>query len=659
MICKKAVSDSSPTPVETPPGITDYNEKHSSPLRVALIYAFIGSAWILITDRAVEWLFADQTTLLVVQSIKGLLYVVTTTVLVFWLARRAVHEARCKCAEDQYRLTQNLLQKIMSSLSEAVFIIDPAKRIITECNPAAERLFGFTRAELIGQSTRILHVSQKDFEEFGALSEPILEEHEVFRSEFRMKRKDETIIDTEHTVTTIDEEIGWRGGVVSIVHDITERKRAKQSLQESESHFQQLIELLPLAVYSCDKSGVILHYNPAVVELWGDEPRTGERFCGSYRIYLPDGTPLSKEKCPMAETLRTGKSVRNAEILFERPDGSRVTSIVNTAPILNIEGELVGAINSLLDITELKMAEEALLESGKRFKDLAEMLPEAIFESDSNLNLTYANKQAFSMFGYSEADFVKGLNGIDMLSADDRKKARDNTVKRLRGEEIGAVEYMAVRKDGSQFPILFHSTPILRQGSLEGLRGIIVDITDRKRAADEKVKIEAQLYQSQKMESVGRLAGGVAHDFNNMLSIIIGFTDMAIDTVDPAHPIVSNLEEIRKAANRSADLTRQLLAFARKQTIAPEVLDLNETVEGMLKMLRRLIGEDIDLIWLPGKGLWQIKIDPSQIDQILANLCVNARDAISGVGQMTIETGNDIFDDDYCASHPGFSPESM
>jgi len=153
---------------------------------------------------------------------------------------------------------------------------------------------------------------------------------------------------------------------------------------------------------------------------------------------------------------------------------------------------------------------------------------------------------------------------------------------------------------------------------------------------------------------VGRLAGGVAHDFNNMLSVIIGNTELAMENMAPDDSLHNNLGEIFSAANRSADITRQLLAFARKQTIAPEVLDLNRTIESMLKMLRRLIGEDIDLAWLPGADVWPVRMDPSQIDQILANLCINARDAIKDVGKITIETGTATFDPAYCAEHPGF-----
>jgi nitrogen-specific signal transduction histidine kinase/CheY-like chemotaxis protein len=164
------------------------------------------------------------------------------------------------------------------------------------------------------------------------------------------------------------------------------------------------------------------------------------------------------------------------------------------------------------------------------------------------------------------------------------------------------------------------------------------DITERKRAEQEALRLQDQLTQAQKMESVGRLAGGVAHDFNNMLGVILGHADLALKLVDRRHPLHSDLLEIRRAAERSAELTRQLLAFARKQTAAPQVLDLNEMVDGMLKMLRRMIGEDIDLSWSPSRKPMRVRMDPSQLDQVLANLCVNARDAITGVGKITIGT---------------------
>lgn len=175
-----------------------------------------------------------------------------------------------------------------------------------------------------------------------------------------------------------------------------------------------------------------------------------------------------------------------------------------------------------------------------------------------------------------------------------------------------------------------------------------VDITERKQREKEKEKLETQLRQAQKMESVGRLAGGVAHDFNNMLQAILGHTELALEQVNPAKPLFGEIEEVRKAAERSAELTRQLLTFARKQAIAPRILDLNGIVEGMLKMLRRFIGEEIDLIWKPGRDLQPVKVDPAQIEQVLVNLCINARDAIAGVGNVTVETDTAVFEDPYC-----------
>jgi len=193
-------------------------------------------------------------------------------------------------------------------------------------------------------------------------------------------------------------------------------------------------------------------------------------------------------------------------------------------------------------------------------------------------------------------------------------------------------------------------------GAIETVCGVSTDITERKRAEEERVVLQEQLAQSRKMEAMGHLAGGVAHDFNNMLGVILGHAELALMKMTPDQRLYESLQEIRKAAGRSADLTRQLLAFARKQTVIPEVLDLNETVAGMFKMLQRLIGEDINLDWQPGENLSPLKMDPGQLDQILANLCINARDAIAGVGRITIRTENICLDTEFCAAHSGLVP---
>jgi signal transduction histidine kinase/ActR/RegA family two-component response regulator len=221
---------------------------------------------------------------------------------------------------------------------------------------------------------------------------------------------------------------------------------------------------------------------------------------------------------------------------------------------------------------------------------------------------------------------------------------------------MGTIECRYRCKDRTYKWIEFTGSNLLDDPDIKGVLGNYKDITERKNAQTDREKLQAQLNQAQKMESVGRLAGGVAHDFNNMLGVILGHTELALLKTGENNDLVSDLNEIQKAATRSADITKQLLAFARKQAISPRQLDLNDTVESMLNMLRRLIGEDIDLVWKPAAHLWPVKVDPSQIDQILANLCVNARDAIAGVGKLIIETGRKTFDETYCCEHAGFIP---
>ncbi len=183
-----------------------------------------------------------------------------------------------------------------------------------------------------------------------------------------------------------------------------------------------------------------------------------------------------------------------------------------------------------------------------------------------------------------------------------------------------------------------------------------IEISGREKAEQQQKKLELKLNQAQRMEAIGRLAGGVAHDFNNMLGVILGHTEMAMSLLDPIEPVFSDLKQIRTAAERSADTTRQLLAFARKQNVVPKILDLNTTINGMITVLRRLIGEHIDLIWQPGKDLWRVRIDPVQIDQILVNLCANGRDAIAGLGTIHIKTGNMLLDDNHSQVHENIQP---
>jgi PAS domain S-box-containing protein len=310
-------------------------------------------------------------------------------------------------------------------------------------------------------------------------------------------------------------------------------------------------------------------------------------------------------------------------------------------------------VSTVWDVTERKMAEEALREAEQKYRLLVDYSQSIIYTIALDGTLTFVSPSWETTLGQSPEEIV-GHDFRPLVHEEDRAACEELL---RQTAETGAVqpgvEYRVFHKDGS---VRWHRsvlTPIAADGQTPGMFvGNAVDITGRKMAEAERERLRDQLMQAQKMESVGRLAGGVAHDFNNMLQAILGYAEMALMDVEPEAPLRDEILEIQKVARRAADLTRQLLAFARKQTVAPQVLDLNETVADMTGMLRRLIGEDIVLAWLPGASLWPVKVDPTQIGMVLANLCVNARDAIAGTGRVSIETRNVVVDDSYLVRHP-------
>jgi len=302
-----------------------------------------------------------------------------------------------------------------------------------------------------------------------------------------------------------------------------------------------------------------------------------------------------------------------------------------------------------------RKTEEALALSRAEFEAMFNSISDASIFMDTQRRIVTVNPAFRAMFGY-EPDQVRGRTTEFLYSGGAAYQELLQKSFNPGGTGVlSPLELSCVRGDGTK---LLTETLGMQvrdaSGNVIGLLETHRDITERKRVEEEKERLETQLAQTRKIEAVGRLAGGVAHDFNNMLGVILGHTELAQSGTEPDDPRYPHLHEIQKAALRSANLTRQLLAFARRQTIALKVLDLNETVEGMLKMLRRLIGEDIDLKWQPGANLWRVKVDPSQVDQVLANLCVNARDSITGIGKLTIETGNVAFDEAHCAEHSDF-----
>lgn len=437
--------------------------------------------------------------------------------------------------------------------------------------------------------------------------------------------------------------------MIGTIQDITDRKRTEESLRESEEAYRAIFENTGTAMILIEEDMTISMANGQF------EANTGfpmDEIIGRMKwtdFAHPDdiGRMISQHKL-RREIPGTGLPVY--EIRYMSKTGILRYALLNIQLVPGTKR----SVASIIDITRRREAEKKLRASEEKFRSLAESSPLAIMLHQGD-QWIYANKAATEISGYSEEELYT-MHFWDFIHPDYTELIKQTGRNRQEGKEVPHVyEFKIIAKNGDEKWVSLTGNRIQYEDKPTALIAVI-DITEQKKAEEDKARLEAQLQQAQKMESVGRLAGGVAHDFNNMLGVILGHTELALMQVDPLQPLHNNLSEIRKAANRSADLTRQLLAFARKQTISPKILDLNETVSGMLKMLRRLIGEDIHLNWQPEEDVWPVKMDPSQIDQILVNLCVNARDAISGVGKMTIETGNVILDESYGATHAGFIP---
>ncbi|MGC4121899.1 MAG: PAS domain S-box protein [Myxococcales bacterium] len=410
----------------------------------------------------------------------------------------------------------------------------------------------------------------------------------------------------------------------------------------------QVVEMAPSAITVHDLQGRFLFANQRTYELHGYEPQAFQAL-SLFDLAAPHEAPRA------TEVLRTiqEKGEATFEVQHRRKDGSTVPLHVLAR---KVEWQGQPALLRVASDVSASQAAEAALEAGEqRYRSVVDNIGEGLGLVDLEERFVWANRAADEIFGVAEGGLV-GRSLSEFVDGETFERMQELTRSRPAGERT-SYPFELRRPDGGLLTVtVTTSTQYDAQGRPVATYGIFRDITERRRAEEERVRLEGQLQQAQKMESVGRLAGGVAHDFNNMLGVILAHADVAIEEVDPDSHVHRDLQEIRKAALRSASLTRQLLAFARRQTVSPRVLDLNQTIGDMLKMLQRLIGEDIALRWAPGAGVWPVKVDPSQIDQILANLCVNSRDAITGVGKLTIETANRSLEEAACASHPGAAP---
>jgi two-component system, cell cycle sensor histidine kinase and response regulator CckA len=290
-----------------------------------------------------------------------------------------------------------------------------------------------------------------------------------------------------------------------------------------------------------------------------------------------------------------------------------------------------------------------------RYRDYFENAKDAIYVHDLDGHYIMVNKAGEELIGYSREEILQ-MRVSDVVPRSYLDEIHARLKKKLADHSLTIYEVEAIRKNGSRVPIEVSSRLIYENGAPVAVQGSARDITERKRAEEALRASQFQLQQSQKLEAIGQLAGGVAHDFNNMLTAIIGYTDLSLRRVGLENPIRRNLEETKKAAERAASLVRQLLAFSRKQILEPKVLDLNDVVKDMEKMLTRLIGENIQLATRLEPDLGSVKADPSQVEQIIMNLVVNARDAMPRGGKVTIETANITFDDHTVLRHVSAKP---
>ncbi len=433
------------------------------------------------------------------------------------------------------------------------------------------------------------------------------------------------------------------------------QKDLRRKAREGEEKFRALLDLAPFGCTVNDMEGKYILVNQVFCSNRGFSQA---EVLGKTTSEL--GTIIDEDASRrVMNELKEKGAVSLVETKVQNRNGD-VADILYSSQVITYEGQ-PAILSASLDISDLKRTESELAKSQKRYEDALAATSDAIWDWDLRTNETYFSPRWYEMLGYHDREFSMSLKTWEKLCHPDDKprvfKIIEDTI-----TDAGTTGYIAdfrmKRKDENWHWIRGRGniTEWDEEGKPVVFSGTHTDINSEVEAREERRKLEAQIQQSQKIESLGRLAGGVAHDFNNMLGVILGYTEMALKRVEPGERLYHQISEIRKAAHRSAELTRQLLAFSRQQPVAPRIFDVNESVSGMMKLLQRLIGEDIKLVWEPGDVPWYLKIDPSQFDQVVANLCINARDAISANGKIIIRTGSISVDDKFCTVHPGMKP---
>jgi len=415
-----------------------------------------------------------------------------------------------------------------------------------------------------------------------------------------------------------DKDISIVSYLADVIWEIIQQKMTEFELANTANEWQKTFDIVKDAIFLLDKDNNILRSNLAAEKLFNSSQKalTGTK---CWKIVHDDDQP--HVDCPVIKAQNTFKRES-----MELPMKDKWFHI-SADPIISENNQYNGAVHIIRDITKNKQDAKVL----EKLSSAIDQAAETIVITDIDGKIEYTNPAFEKISGYSKEE-VLGKSPKILKSGHQNKEFYESLWTTIKNGETWQGIFKNRRKDNSLYDEEAVISPVFDKD------GTIINFVAVKRDITKEMRLEKQLNQAQKMEAVGRLAGGVAHDFNNMLSVILGYSEIILSKLEPNTSFYDDLEQIHKAAEKSMIITRQLLAFARKESISPENINLNKSIEDSIKMLKRLIGEDIELLWKPVNKTIQIEFDPSQLDQVLANLCINARDAIQDTGQISIIT---------------------
>jgi len=526
------------------------------------------------------------------------------------------------------------LQALLKNVLDLVALVDLDRRV-RFVGPSVERVLGHPPERLVGSALREW-VHPDDLSRADELFEQaILSPGRVHEDEFRILAGDGTWRLFEFATRNLLDNPVVRGVALS-GRDVTARADAERALRVTEQRYRALFEGAPVGLFHATPEGDLVDVNGALVEILGYPDR--ETLIGTNLLELH---ARREDRRRWIDRLEAEPVLRDFETRLRRPDGSVITVKLNIRADRDASGRTLRYEGALEDITDRLRAEAAARRSHELFQLVQRATHDPLYDWEFATDRVYWNEAIRDVLGYSvdEVDPERAW-WIDRIHPDDRDRVVSRQEAAITGSaEASADEYRFLRADGD-YATLLDRRYIVRDedGVPTRMIGVLVDVTRQRRAEEERKRLEEQLLEAQKLEAVGRLAGGVAHDFNNLLTAIQGHAEVLAEVVAEDGPARADLDQIRRAAERAARLTNQLLTFSRRQVLQPRILDLDAVIRDLAPMLRRLIGEDIALHVDTAAAHGYVKADPGQIEQVIMNLVVNARDAMPNGGRLGIGT---------------------